>query len=139
MNHRGRKSMASLSVVSPVEPVERLRPPAFLAPEEAEVFADIIAATSAKHFRPSDLPLLTAYAQAIATQRIAAAEFKKQPLVSAAVEERAAKTMVMLSLRLRLSPQARDKRAPPAQRKLSYLERSALARTPDADDDEDEE
>ena len=137
--------MASLSVVSPVEPVERLRPPAFLAPEEAEVFADIIAATSARHFRPSDLPLLTAYAQAIATQRMAAAEFKKQPLVSgrpspwAAVEERAAKTMVMLSLRLRLSPQARDKRAPPTQRKLSYLELSALARAPDADDDHDEE
>jgi phage terminase small subunit len=147
MTHRGRKSRASLSLVTVPEPVERLVAPAFLTEEEREIFADLVASTTPKHFKVSDAPLLTAYCQSVATQRMSSREFKRAPLLGgraspwAAVEEKAIRSMVALSMRLRLSPQARDRHQPSrAAKKLSYYERAALARPPafeeDADDDE---
>jgi phage terminase small subunit len=115
--------------------VERLVAPAFLTEEEREIFADLVASTTAKHFKASDLPLLTAYCQSVVTQRLASREFKRAPLLAgrvspwAAVEEKAVRSMVALSMRLRLSPQSRDRHQPSREaKKLSYYERAALAR-----------
>jgi hypothetical protein len=146
MSKRGRKSFASLSLVTAPEPEPRLLPPAFLDPEEQAIFADIVASTSPKHFRPSDMPLLVAYAQAVWTQRMASREFRRVPLVAgrpsawAAVEEKAIRSMVALSMRLRLSPQARDKHQPSrATKKLSFYERAALSRPPTFEEEVDDE
>jgi hypothetical protein len=147
MTHRGRKSAASLAIVTPSGPEERLLPPAFLSAAERAIFADITASVSQKHFRPGDLPLLIAYVQAIATQQRANSEFKRAPFGPTgrpsgwiAVEEKAVRSMVALSMRLRLSPQSRDRHEPSRQaKKLSYYERAALAQSPAYEEAADDE
>ena len=65
------------------------------------------------HFKPSDAPLLVAYSQVICQLQEASKmihrgvvfEGKISPWIS--VQERLIKSMVALSMRLRLSPQAR--------------------------------
>jgi hypothetical protein len=53
----------------------RLTAPPELAESERRVFADIVGACEPAHFRPSDLPLLTAYCRAVVLEQEAAREY----------------------------------------------------------------
>ncbi len=92
---------------------KRLQPPASLNAAERAVFENLIAATRPDHFIASDLPLLARYAEAIVLGDRAAVELRKSTIVNGkvspwvAIQEKATKSMIMLSMRLRLSPQSR--------------------------------
>jgi hypothetical protein len=79
---------------------------------ERKLFADLVAANPA-HFRSSDLPLLCQYVQAATLSEQAAVELRVSPVVGGrpspwlTVFEKASRALVALSMRLRLSPQAR--------------------------------
>ena len=130
-----RRSTASL-IGSPV----RLTPPAELDELEREVFASIVASCPAEHFRVSDLPLLASYAAAVVRERRARGEFDREPILAdgrpspwGIVLAQATKTMLGLSLRLRLSPQGRGKPSTKAEAQLSYYERMALIEPPEVE------
>jgi phage terminase small subunit len=108
-----RKSAAHLAINVPRLAANRLRPPATMSKPERKVFAQLVGTNPANHFRQSDAPLLHVYCEVIITLRTAASELKKGVVFDGkispwvAVQERAIKSMVALSMRLRLSPQAR--------------------------------
>jgi phage terminase small subunit len=92
--------------------------PAGLSVEEAYTFRQLLASTDAGHFTPSDMPLLVSYAQAIAQHDRAVRAIRREgdvvdgrvsPWVT--VLEKSQRALVALSMRLRLSPQARRERA----------------------------
>jgi hypothetical protein len=97
-----RKSAAALAF--PLRIGDRLKPPPNLTAPERAIFLDIVASTKPEHFQPSDTPLLCAYCRAVALEARSARERDDKAL---ARWERAIKAMVALSMRLRLSPQAR--------------------------------
>src|SRR5262245_26011450 len=106
----------------------RLSPPPDLGAEEREVFRDLVAASKPDAFRPSDLPLLSAYARAVVLERHSAVAGDDKAM---ARWERAVKAMVALSMRLRLSPQSRQANNPTrpgskVERGLSVYERMRL-------------
>jgi len=78
--------------------------------------------------------LLAAYVEAAARRREAAANIKAQGAVLTdgklnpwcAIEAAAVKTLAILALRLRLSPQARRNAKPDQKVEMSYYERMAL-------------
>jgi phage terminase small subunit len=113
-----RKSVAALSVIPVDGPSPRVHPPATLDKREREVFIELVNAADSRHFRESDLPLLVAYVQAIVLADKAAAELRKGAVLKGkaspwlSIQERAIKHMVALSMRLRLSPQARGPNLP---------------------------
>jgi hypothetical protein len=127
-----RKSAAAANFAAiPGTPPPRLRPPAELSAEERKIFTDLVAASKPTHFQPSDAPLLVAYVRSIAMERSAAKAIhagKDRQALSRWTQ--ATKTMYALSLRLRLSPQARAPNNPgrPAkpQAPVSYYDRSAV-------------
>jgi phage terminase small subunit len=92
----------------------RLAAPTWLAAAEAEVFRSIVAAVDPKHFTPSDMVLLTTYAESIVLARRAAQELRAGLVVNGKTNpwllarEKAVREMVALSARLRLSPQSRS-------------------------------
>lgn len=108
-----RKSAAELSIIPPPTDSIRLQPPASLVGPERKIFTEIVASCADNHFRPSDAPLLCAYCGVIAQLQTAVRELKRgvvhggkvNPWVG--IQERLIKSMVALSMRLRLSPQAR--------------------------------
>lgn len=110
-----RKSAAALAVVPVVTGAPpRLNPPTGLSDAARLVFAELVAATDAKHFTRADLPLLTEYATACDLARQAAKELEVAgPVVAGRVspwltiQEKSLRAMVALSLRLRVCPQAR--------------------------------
>jgi hypothetical protein len=110
----------------------RLSPPSDLAPDEREVFVDIIAASKPDAFKASDLPLLCAYTRAIVLERRSAAELAAGDDKAVVRWNAAIKAVVSLSMRLRLSPQARQPNNPSnrpgsrPERPLSYYEMQAL-------------
>lgn len=61
MAQRGRKSSASLAVVSPVDPTPRATPPKGLTAEQKGVWADVVNSLPADWFPPETLPLLVQY------------------------------------------------------------------------------
>lgn len=74
MGTRGRKSAASLMIsnVTPVETVERQRPPHDLSDEEVEVWSAVVNSEPADWFSPSTVPLLAQYCRhTIHARRIA--------------------------------------------------------------------
>jgi hypothetical protein len=99
MRQRGRKPVASLSVISVDGRPDRLQPPRYLNKTEKQVFAELAAT---RHFVPTDSGLLASLAQATVMARKAA----RDPANSAAWE-RAVKMQAMLSTKLCLTPQAR--------------------------------
>ena len=114
-----RKSASSLNVV-PIEPrSDRLRAPSQLPPAERELFASLIAANAPTHFKVSDMPLLVQYCAAAILNDQAAAELRTSPVVAGrpsawlAIFEKTNRAVVALSMRLRLSPQARSPNHPP--------------------------
>ena len=128
-----RQSSASLSMINPIGTQPRLSPPAELSELERETFIDIVTGVDSGHFRQSDLALLCAYCRAIVAEREAAGELARAPVVDGEpspwlrIHQAAVKTMMGLSMRLRLSPQARQANNPsrPAA-PVSYYERMHL-------------
>ena len=114
MTQPGRRSTEARSVVNVSGPRERLKPPPELTGTRREIFLDLISAVPPEAFRPSDLPLLCAYARAYADE-IEAAERKQVEgaVVDGkrspwdAVQRDAAKSMGTLAGLLRLTPRAR--------------------------------
>jgi hypothetical protein len=68
---------------------------------------DLVASNKPEHFRNSDTPLLAAYCRAIALERRSAAALAKGDDKALVRWREAVRAMIPLSLRLRLSPQAR--------------------------------
>jgi hypothetical protein len=108
-----RKSAADVKMVSLDGRQNYLRPPASLSDPERSLFASLVAANPASHFKSSDLPLLAQYVQAATLSEQAVAELRVSPVVNGkpspwlAVFEKCNRAMISLSMRLRLSPQAR--------------------------------
>jgi hypothetical protein len=121
---------ANLAII-PGTPPPRLRPPPELSAIERKIFNDIVNNTKPQHFQPSDMVLLTAYCRAAALERSSAKALNagtgKDKKEALSRWTQAGKQMVMLSLRLRLSPQARQPNNPSRpqgpQRPPSYYDR----------------
>jgi P27 family predicted phage terminase small subunit len=109
-----RQSSADLAVVRPATDLTRLRPPAELGKDEQAVWRQIVLSVDEKHFRPSDAPLLVRYCQNVVLASRAAAALDREGAVIGSrpnpwltVAEKADRALVALSMRLRVSPQAR--------------------------------
>jgi phage terminase small subunit len=114
-----RKSLAALSAVTVDGRPSRLKPPAYLSDAERKVFLDLVSAVDPRHFQPSDMPLLCRYVEACALGEQAAEHLRRNGAVSfdkaspwIVIQEKAVRAMVALSMRLRLSPQARQANNP---------------------------
>jgi phage terminase small subunit len=115
---RGRKTAGDLTAVRPADPARPV-PGDELTAEEAAVFRGIVAAVTPDHFQESYLVLLVAYCQAVCQHRRAVealraggevtADGKPSPWLKVAAH--AVRTMMGLSMRLRISPQARREKA----------------------------
>jgi phage terminase small subunit len=114
-NRLPRKSAAALAITPPAPRATRLRPPPSLAEPEASLFREIVANCAADHFRRSDLPLLCRYCEASILAERAAQQLREAPVIDGKpspwlpLREKATREMIALSMRLRLSPQARAK------------------------------
>jgi phage terminase small subunit len=137
-----RKSAAALAFPGVIR-TERLTAPADLNPDERAVFVGIVGTVAADHFRPSDLPLLSAYVRAIVRER-EASEHLAQGVVSidnklsswVTVQAQALKQMLSLARMLKLTPLAR--RSNPSRsgkpQQLSYYEQMRLEQFDAADE-----
>jgi phage terminase small subunit len=112
-----RRSSAELAVVNVDGGFKRIRPPAQLGEAECDIWRDIVLACDAKHFQASDAPLLVRYCQNVVLAGQAAAALTSEgPVVAGRVNpwlvvaEKADRALVALSMRLRISPQARLRR-----------------------------
>jgi phage terminase small subunit len=92
----------------------RLRPPASLSDAERAAFVDIVSTCKPSHFVASDMSLLCRFAEATVLAEEAARHLRDEGPVIAGrvspwvtVQEKAVRALVSLSMRLRLSPQAR--------------------------------
>ena len=109
-----RRSASDLAVVRVDGGFARLRPPPELSEEESSVWQDIVLACDAKHFQKSDAPLLVRYVQNVVLARRAAHELAENGAVFMGrasawltVAEKCDRALTALSMRLRISPQAR--------------------------------
>ena len=109
-----RKSTASLTVRSPAGKSSVPRPRDGCPRSVAAIFLELVASVAQDHFRPSDEPLLEQYAQAILLARQAYDKLATEgPVIDGkaspwlVVLEKAHRSAVALSARLRLAPQAR--------------------------------
>jgi phage terminase small subunit len=92
--------------------------PSGLSEAERAVFLRLVNACDREHFTASDLPLLVAYCQAVSQHDRAAQAIRREgdvvngrPSPWIVVQEKAVRAMTALSMRLRLSPQARREKA----------------------------
>lgn len=93
--------------------------PPGLTDRERAIFVDLVRSVDSAHFVESDIPLLTSYCQAVALHEDAVAAIRREGPVRSdgkasawlTVLEKCQRAMVALSMRLRLSPQARRERA----------------------------
>jgi hypothetical protein len=115
-------------------------PPPHLPERAREVFVDLVLANKPDYFTASDLPLLCRYSEAAAMAERAAAAMAKTPIVDGkaspwiAIHGQMTKAMTGLSMRLRLSPQARQPNRPTRPVQISYYDRTRYL---EADDDQD--
>jgi len=101
------------------------------APKEiAEIFRSLIASVPVEHFRPGDSDLVEQHAQSIALARRAYAELEANgPVVNGKaspwliVLEKAHRSAVALSARLRLAPQSRTEARSTASERTPAIER----------------
>jgi phage terminase small subunit len=107
-----RQSSAALAVNVDGKP-SRLKPPAHLGAAERKAFVELVASCDARHFKPSDMPLLCRYVEADVLAEMAAKELRRGTVVGGkvnpwlVVQEKCVRALVALSMRLRLSPQSR--------------------------------
>jgi hypothetical protein len=111
---------------------QRLKPPADLSPEARAVFIDVVVNSNPEHFQPADLPLLCVYADAVVQARACAKQVREGLGTDIVIkaQRNALSAIFQLSMRLRVSPQARQVRKslgsntrPPS---VSYYDRLAL-------------
>ena len=130
-----RRSAASLTVVSAlVGRRSRLRPPPTLSEPERTAFIDTVSSCKPEHFQMSDMPLLVRYCEAAVLAQQAATQLRVEGAVVGGrvspwlcVQEKAIRELVALSMRLRLSPQARAANNPSRpQPQASHYEKMAL-------------
>lgn len=114
-----RKSVEALSVV-PIGAGARLACPAGLDAASAAFWAEIVGSVHPDHFRPADVPLLTAYCEQRALYARAMRELAEPDGLTTpagkvspyfAIMERSARLMTMLARSLRLTPQSRISKA----------------------------
>ncbi len=125
-----RKSAAALAVRTPVL-TERLKPRSGLSTEVKLLWFELVSTMPHDHFRESDAPLIEQYAQAIALARRAYAHLNEEGSVVGGranpwlvVLEKAHRSSLVLSMRLRLSPQSRmDRKAVKDPGQVSAYER----------------
>ncbi len=90
-----------------------LTPPPSLSDQAATLFKSIVSSVDKHHFAPSDRPLLIEYVRAVELLDKAAAELEGGAVVDGkvspwlTVQEKATRSLVALSGRLRLAPQSR--------------------------------
>jgi phage terminase small subunit len=95
--------------------IHALMPPATMSKEATKVFVALVDSVDPAHFEISDLPLLVSYSDAIANADKAQQQLDKEGQVTAAGKaspwlvplEKAQRSIVALSMRLRLAPQSR--------------------------------
>jgi phage terminase small subunit len=112
-----RRSAADLAVVRGGAGFGRLRPSSELGENEVQVWKQVVGACDPKHFVASDAPLLARYCENVVLARKAAAALAEQgPVMHGRVNpmlvvaEKCDRALVALSMRLRISPQARMRR-----------------------------
>jgi phage terminase small subunit len=117
MAKTGRRSAADRAVIRPAGGFGRLRPPADLGEAEVAVWRQIVLTCDDKHFQASDAPLLVRYCQNVVLASRAAATLDREggvvggrPNPWLIVAEKCDRALVALSMRLRISPQARMRR-----------------------------
>jgi hypothetical protein len=99
LKQRGRKSASN--VITLDLPPRLTTPAGLLNVKERKLFDEIIGAVDAKHFRAADVPLLAAYAQALAMVHTLARSRRIPDW------ERASRVAAMFATKLRLTPQSR--------------------------------
>jgi phage terminase small subunit len=127
-----RKSIAALAFKPHAS--ARLAPRSGLSSEVRLIFVELVGRMPPDHFRETDAPLIEQYAQSIALARQAYANLTEEGSVVAGranpwliVLEKAHRSSVALSMRLRLSPQSRmDRKAVRNGPALSAYEEIAL-------------
>jgi phage terminase small subunit len=121
---RASKAALTIAHVGP----RHLEPPSELGEVEAAIFRQTVASVATNHFAAEDLTLLCAYARTAALERHAAEELAieatvgSQPSPWLAVHASAVRSLMALSVRLRIGPRSR---APSNNRR-----RSAKSGTP---------
>lgn len=133
MGQRGRKSVASLTVIGParIETIERQRPPHELHDEEVEVWAAVVSVQPADWFDASNVPLLTQYCRHVIQAKRLAQLIERatsDPALSVGdydkllkMQDRESKAISSLATKMRISQQAttnhRGNKKPTAARK----------------------
>ncbi len=114
MGKRGRPSVDALLLPRVDGSRRRVQPPAGLDQGVTELFRQLVGGCDPQHFIESDMPLLVEYCRAVLLAERAYRELQREgPVVNSKpspwiiVQEKSVRAMTALSLRLRVSPQAR--------------------------------
>jgi phage terminase small subunit len=106
-----RKTFGASFAVS-IEP-PRLQPPPTLSAKEREVFQAVVSACDARHFRASDVPLLSRFCELSVMSERAARELRKAAVIDGKpspwviVREKSVRGLLAVATKLRLTPSAR--------------------------------
>jgi hypothetical protein len=124
----GRKPFTATDAVAFGLPSGRFGPPAGLSERERKAFMDLMIGCPANHFAICDTPLLVAWAVTTVLAERAAEGLRGEPLATGAtvstwvkVHTEAVKTLGMLAVRLRVSPQGRNPTARASKRSVAPL------------------
>jgi phage terminase small subunit len=107
-----RSKVERFTPIYPAPQRTSVRPPPTLSEPARLVFEQLASSVDKDHFVITDVPLLAQYAEAIVLAEHSAAELQVSPNPQAlALWEKSIRAMTALSMRLRLSPQARREKA----------------------------
>jgi phage terminase small subunit len=116
-----------LTPIHPAPQRNSVQAPPNLSEPARRVFEQLASSVDREHFFFSDVPLLAQYAEAIVLAEHSAAELRVSPTQQAlALWEKATRVMVALSMRLRLSPQARREKARAQPRQVEWGNRFGM-------------
>jgi hypothetical protein len=139
MRSPGRPSSAA-AVLAYGHVPERLKPLADLNREARQVWLDLVSAAKPEHFQPVDAPLLALFCKMMVQAKRATAEIGKDMAAASpsllAAQAQAVRAAHDLSMRLRVSPQARSGHVTKRTRETqptSYYDRMRLERGNAAD------
>lgn len=120
MMQRGRKSAASLAVVTPL-PGQRAAPPDELTKAEADIWRSVVSTKPAEWFQPDSYPLLVAYCRHTVMARLLSEQIGRLPSVEEdpttfdvlkellKMRDRESKAVNMFARSMRLTQQSRLK------------------------------